>query len=45
MQMERAGTPRVRYDNEGAGYGFRTVLALTPEQTVPQEACRMHRPR
>ena len=45
MQMEKAGTPRVRFDNEGSGYGFRTVLALAPEQTVPRGACRMRRPQ
>lgn len=45
MQMQKAGAPQVRFDNEGSGYGFRTVLALTPEQTVPPTSCRMRRPR
>ncbi|KAG0162370.1 hypothetical protein DFQ30_002221 [Apophysomyces sp. BC1015] len=45
MQMEKAGTAHVRFDNEGSGYGFRTVLALTPEQTVPPSVCRMRRPQ
>jgi len=44
MQMDKQGTPGVRYDNEGSGYGFRTVLALPAERTVPATVCRMKRP-
>lgn len=44
MEMDKAGTPGVRFDNEGSGYGFRTVLALPPERTVPATTCRMTRP-
>ncbi|TAM00527.1 MAG: branched-chain amino acid ABC transporter substrate-binding protein [Paraburkholderia sp.] len=44
MQMDKAGTPGVRFDNEGSGYGFRTVLALPPQRTVPTMTCRMKRP-
>lgn len=44
MQMDKQGTPGVRYDNEGSGYGFRTVLELPPERTVPAPVCRMKRP-
>jgi branched-chain amino acid transport system substrate-binding protein len=44
MQMDRAGTPGVRHDNEGSGYGFRTVLELPPQRTVPAMTCRMKRP-
>jgi len=44
MEMDKAGTPGVRFDNEGSGYGFRTVLALPPERTVLPTACRMKRP-
>ena len=44
MQMDRQGTPGVRYDNEGSGYGFRTVLALPAERTVPATTCQMKRP-
>jgi branched-chain amino acid transport system substrate-binding protein len=44
MQMDKAGTPGVRFDNEGSGYGFRTVLALPPEATVTPTVCRMKRP-
>jgi branched-chain amino acid transport system substrate-binding protein len=44
MEMDKAGTPGVHFDNEGSGYGFRTVLALPPERTVPPTTCRMKRP-
>ncbi|MFC5430349.1 branched-chain amino acid ABC transporter substrate-binding protein [Paraburkholderia denitrificans] len=44
MQMDKAGTPGVRFDNEGSGYGFRTVLALPPQRTAPAMTCRMKRP-
>ncbi|WP_266255582.1 MULTISPECIES: branched-chain amino acid ABC transporter substrate-binding protein [Paraburkholderia] len=44
MEMDKAGTPAVRFDNEGSGYGFRTVLALPAERTVPPTVCRMQRP-
>jgi branched-chain amino acid transport system substrate-binding protein len=44
MQMDKAGTPGVRNDNEGSGYGFRTVLELPPQRTEPATTCRMKRP-
>ncbi|SIT37677.1 ABC-type branched-chain amino acid transport system, periplasmic component [Paraburkholderia piptadeniae] len=44
MEMDKAGTPGVHFDNEGSHYGFRTVLALPPERTVPVTTCRMKRP-
>jgi branched-chain amino acid transport system substrate-binding protein len=44
MQMDKAGTAGVQFDNEGSGYGFRTVLALPAERTVLPTVCRMHRP-
>ena len=44
MEMDKAGTPGVRFDNEGSGYGFRTVLALPPERTVLPATCQMKRP-
>jgi branched-chain amino acid transport system substrate-binding protein len=44
MEMDRAGTPGVRFDNEGSGYGFRTLLALPPEKTVQPTTCNMARP-
>ncbi|MBB3258726.1 branched-chain amino acid transport system substrate-binding protein [Paraburkholderia bannensis] len=44
MQMDKQGTPGVRYDNEGSGYGFRTVLALPAARTVLATTCQMKRP-
>lgn len=44
MQMDKQGASGVRYDNEGSGYGFRTVLALPAERTAPATVCRMKRP-
>jgi len=44
MEMDKQGTPGVRYDNEGSGYGFRTVVALPAERTVPATVCQMKRP-
>jgi branched-chain amino acid transport system substrate-binding protein len=44
MQMDKAGTPGVRYDNEGSGYGFRTVLELPPPQAALPTTCHMNRP-
>lgn len=43
--MERVGGPGVRFDNEGSGYGFRTLRSLTPEQTAQPHQCRMERPQ
>ncbi|WP_393938004.1 branched-chain amino acid ABC transporter substrate-binding protein [Piscinibacter sakaiensis] len=43
-EMQRVGTPGVRFDNEGSGYGFRTVLRLPPAQTELPTTCRMSRP-
>ncbi|SAL51500.1 branched chain amino acid ABC transporter periplasmic ligand-binding protein [Caballeronia humi] len=44
MEMDRAGTPGVRFDNEGSGYGFRTLLALPADKTAPPTTCVMARP-
>ncbi len=44
MEMDKVGTPGVRFDNEGSGYGFRTVLALPPQQTALPQTCVMKRP-
>ncbi|MEJ8840569.1 branched-chain amino acid ABC transporter substrate-binding protein [Ramlibacter sp. AN1133] len=42
--MDRQGTPGVRFDVEGSGYGFRTVRVLAPAQAELPHACRMVRP-
>jgi branched-chain amino acid transport system substrate-binding protein len=43
-RMERAGTPGVTHDNEGSGYGFRSVRYLAPEATEQPTTCKMERP-
>ena len=42
--MQRIGTPGVRFDNEGSGYGFRTVRYVEPRLTEQPTTCRMERP-
>ena len=42
--MQRVGTPGVRFDNEGSGYGFRTVRYVEPRLTEQPTTCRMERP-
>jgi branched-chain amino acid transport system substrate-binding protein len=41
MEMDKAGTPGVRFDNEGSGYGFRTLLSVPPGQSALPTTCRM----
>lgn len=41
--MEKQGGA-VRFDNEGSGYGFRTVRKLKAAQTTLPTTCRMERP-
>ncbi|TWG86781.1 amino acid/amide ABC transporter substrate-binding protein (HAAT family) [Cupriavidus gilardii J11] len=41
--MERQGG-EVRFDNEGSGYGFRTVKRLKAAQTTRATTCKMERP-
>ncbi|WKB52665.1 branched-chain amino acid ABC transporter substrate-binding protein [Eleftheria terrae] len=43
-QMQRAGGDGARFDNEGSGYGFKTMRYLTPEATEQPTSCRMTRP-
>jgi branched-chain amino acid transport system substrate-binding protein len=42
--MQRQGEAGVAHDNEGSGYGFRTVRYLAPEQTQQPARCTMQRP-
>ncbi|GAB3763246.1 branched-chain amino acid ABC transporter substrate-binding protein [Ramlibacter monticola] len=42
--MDRQGTPGVRFDVEGSGYGFRTVRVIPPAQAEMPHACKMVRP-
>ena len=43
-EIARQATGAVVVDIEGTGYGFRTVLALPAERTVPATVCQMKRP-
>jgi branched-chain amino acid transport system substrate-binding protein len=42
--MERAGAPGVAHDNEGSGFGFRTVRYVEPRLTERPTRCKMERP-
>jgi len=42
--MQKLGAPGVRFDNEGSGYGFRTLRYVEPAKTVQPTTCRMERP-
>jgi len=42
--MQRLSDGRIRFDNEGSGYGFLTERKLSAEQTVLPTTCRMQRP-
>ncbi len=42
--MRRAGEAGVPHDNEGSGYGFRTLRYLDATQAAQPSTCRMRRP-
>ncbi len=42
--MQRISDGRIRFDNEGSGYGFRTETYLPAMQTALPTTCRMQRP-
>ena len=42
--MERLGTPGVKFDVEGSGYGFKVIKTLTAAQARMPESCAMQRP-
>ena len=42
--MDRQGTPGVKFDVEGSGYGFRVIRQLAPGQAEMPTTCRMVRP-
>lgn len=44
MEMDKAGSPGVRFDNEGSGFGFRTLLKIPSAQTAMPTTCQMKRP-
>ena len=41
--MDRQGTPGVKFDVEGSGYGFRVIRSLTPQQAELPHTCSMPR--
>jgi branched-chain amino acid transport system substrate-binding protein len=44
MEMDKAGAPGVRFDNEGSGFGFRTLLKIPAARTAMPTTCQMKRP-
>ena len=42
--MDRLGSPGVKFDVEGSGYGFRVVRLIAPAQAEMPHACKMIRP-
>ena len=42
--MDQQGTPGVKFDVEGSGYGFRVIRNLTPQQAEQPHGCNMVRP-
>jgi branched-chain amino acid transport system substrate-binding protein len=40
----KAGQPGVKYETEGTGYGFKTLVKVDADKNVPQMVCRMERP-
>jgi branched-chain amino acid transport system substrate-binding protein len=42
--MERVGAPGVSHDNEGSGFGFRTLRHIEARQTEQPHSCKMERP-
>jgi len=42
--MDKLGAPGVRVDNEGSGYGFRTLRAFDANATEQAHRCTMERP-
>jgi branched-chain amino acid transport system substrate-binding protein len=39
--MEKQGSPGVRFDVEGSGYGFRSELSISPSATERPTSCRL----
>jgi branched-chain amino acid transport system substrate-binding protein len=44
MEMDKSGTPGVHFDNEGSGFGFRTLLKVPAANTAMPTTCQMKRP-
>jgi len=44
MKFAKAGQPGVKHDEEGTGYGWKTVALIEAKDTAPQVKCQMERP-
>jgi len=42
--MERQGSPGVKFDVEGSGYGFRVIKTIPAAQAEMPTSCKMQRP-
>jgi len=42
--MERVGTPGVKFDVEGSGYGFKVIKTITAAEAQQPTTCKMQRP-
>jgi branched-chain amino acid transport system substrate-binding protein len=42
--MERAGSPGVKFDVEGSGYGFKVIKRITAAKAELPSSCAMQRP-
>jgi branched-chain amino acid transport system substrate-binding protein len=42
--MDRQGTPGVKFDVEGSGYGFRVIKTVAAERAEMPTTCKMQRP-
>ena len=42
--MDRMGTPGVKFDVEGSGYGFRVIKTITAASAEQPTTCKMQRP-
>lgn len=42
--MDKQGTPGVKFDVEGSGYGFRVVKTVSAADAQAPTSCRMQRP-
>ncbi len=44
LSFVKAGQPGVKHDVEGTGFGWKTEVVLTPNETLPPVRCQMDRP-
>ena len=44
VMMDKQGTPGVKFDSEGSGYGFRVIKTLPASRAEQPQSCKMPRP-